>query len=68
MAGDARRELRTLDGRGAVSATLPNVWRQWRAKRVHCTPGLGGPKEEDGCAIDSRESERGLEWEEPRDG
>ena len=20
----------------------PNVWRQWRAKRVHCTPGLGG--------------------------
>ena len=19
----------------------PNVWRQWRAKRVHCTPGLG---------------------------
>ena len=23
-------------------APLPNVWRQWRAKRVHCTPGLGG--------------------------
>ena len=21
---------------------LPNVWRQWRAQRVHCTPGLGG--------------------------
>ena len=20
----------------------PNVWRQWRAQRVHCTPGLGG--------------------------
>ena len=19
----------------------PNVWRQWRAQRVHCTPGLG---------------------------
>ena len=23
----------------------PNVWRQWRAKRVHCTPGLGGASE-----------------------
>ena len=22
-------------------APLPNVWRQWRAQRVHCTPGLG---------------------------
>ena len=22
-------------------AAVPNVWRQWRAQRVHCTPGLG---------------------------
>jgi hypothetical protein len=22
---------------------LPNVWRQRRAKRVRCTPGLGEP-------------------------
>ena len=23
------------------ASPLPNVWRQWRAQRVHCTPGLG---------------------------
>ncbi len=25
-------------------APLPNVWRQRRAKRVRCTPGLDGEK------------------------
>ena len=25
----------------ACDGTPPNGWRQWRAKRVHCTPGLG---------------------------
>ena len=25
-----------------ASAPLPNGWRQRRAKRVRCTPGLGG--------------------------
>ena len=25
----------------AESGSAANVWRQWRAKRVHCTPGLG---------------------------
>ena len=24
-----------------------NVWRQWRAQRVHCTPGLGGRRKGD---------------------
>ena len=26
---------------GEVRRERPNVWRQWRAQRVHCTPGLG---------------------------
>jgi hypothetical protein len=30
-----------------------NVWRQWRAKRVHCTPGLGARVE---CASSFRAS------------
>ena len=28
---------------GRVYGSAANVWRQWRAQRVHCTPGLGGP-------------------------
>jgi len=28
--------------REAEAPRPPNVWRQWRAQRVHCTPGLGG--------------------------
>ncbi len=28
----------------------PNVWRQWRAKRVHCTPGLGTVARDDDCS------------------
>ena len=30
-----------------MRAVRPNVWRQWRAKRVHCTPGLGGRRKGD---------------------
>jgi len=30
-------------------SVLPNVWRQWRAQRVHCTPGLGGTVGENRC-------------------
>ena len=43
--------MRESEHRGVVAAraregddgrlTQPNVWRQWRAQRVHCTPGLG---------------------------
>ena len=29
------------DARALQSQALPNVWRQRRAKRVRCTPGLG---------------------------
>ena len=35
--------------RGAL-APLPNVWRQWRAQRVHCTPGLGFGRSDVRCA------------------
>ena len=34
------RRRRTRDGHLYVGTA--NVGRQWRAKRVHCTPGLGG--------------------------
>ena len=27
--------------RNEEAREVPNVWRQWRAQRVHCTPGLG---------------------------
>jgi len=38
-----------LEGHSAAMLDGPlkaaaNVWRQWRAQRVHCTPGLG-PRE-----------------------
>ena len=29
------------------SVELHNVWRQWRAQRVHCTPGLGSAHDGD---------------------
>ena len=31
--------------RGRMSQRRPNVWRQRRAQRVRCTPGLGGAVE-----------------------
>ncbi len=38
----------------AETGSAANVWRQWRAKRVHCTPGLG--------AAATRERKPSLEW------
>ncbi len=32
---------RSCRSRGLRRAAVPNVWRQRRAKRVRCTPGLG---------------------------
>ena len=42
---ELRRERPSPRCRGV---SQPNVWRQWRAKRVHCTPGLGWAVRETG--------------------
>ena len=36
-----QRKEATKHGQCYSSGEPPNVWRQWRAQRVHCTPGLG---------------------------
>ena len=46
------RRRGTRDGHLYVGTA--NVWRQWRAQRVHCTPGLG--------AAATRERKPSLEW------
>ena len=38
----------------------PNGWRQWRAQRVHCTPGLGSTIDELWAEAEARDGARDL--------
>ena len=52
--------LRTDSG---LSWPVPNVWRQRRAKRVRCTPGLGSAEESEDDHGDERECTKAERYE-----